>query len=157
MEKSIFRKQSLDKVTSPEQLNDYIKVTRVSIWIVLAIAVILVVSAFVWGFVGSLQTSVTVTGVAENNKIVCYLEDVNEIKTGNTVTGFGKVTSISEKPVSRKYIEEKYDEYTVYKLDPPEWAYEVTVSADGCKDGIYAATIVTDSVKPISFIIGRGE
>ncbi len=157
MEKSIFRKQSLDKVTSPEQLNDYIKVSRVSIWIVLAVAVILVVSAFVWGFVGSLQTSVAVTGVAENNRIVCFLENVDEIKPGDTVTDIGKVIEISEKPVSRATVENSYDEYTVYKLNPPEWSYEVVISAEGCKDGIYTANIVTDSVKPISFLLGRGE
>ncbi len=34
MEDPIFRKKSLDKLSSPEQLNDYIKVTNPGVWII---------------------------------------------------------------------------------------------------------------------------
>ena len=34
--KDIFRKKAVDRVNSPEQLNDYIRVTSPSIWMVLA-------------------------------------------------------------------------------------------------------------------------
>ena len=50
----IFRKKSIDKVSSPEKLDDYIRVTTPSVWITLAAIVILLVGAIVWGFFGEL-------------------------------------------------------------------------------------------------------
>jgi len=52
MKRSVFRKKNLDKVFSPEQLNDYIKVSNPSIWIVLAAVIILLIALFAWAFFG---------------------------------------------------------------------------------------------------------
>ncbi len=52
MKRSIFRKKNLDKVFSPEQLNDYIKVSNPSVWIVLAAVMILLIAFFAWAFWG---------------------------------------------------------------------------------------------------------
>lgn len=54
MNNSIFRQKSMDKVSSPEKLDDYIRVTTPSVWITLAAIVILLVGAIVWGFWGEL-------------------------------------------------------------------------------------------------------
>lgn len=47
---NIFRKTSLDRISSPERLNDYIKVSNPSVWIVLAAVAILLAAAVFWGF-----------------------------------------------------------------------------------------------------------
>ena len=36
MSDQIFRKKSLDRISSPEQLNDYIRVANPGIWMILA-------------------------------------------------------------------------------------------------------------------------
>ena len=41
MSEKLFRKQSLDKVTSPEQLNDYVRVSNPGVWMILAAVIIL--------------------------------------------------------------------------------------------------------------------
>ena len=65
MEKrSIFRKKSLDRVTSPEQLNDYIKVTTPSVWLILIATLILIVGVVGWAVFGRIQVK-TETGVKE--------------------------------------------------------------------------------------------
>ena len=48
MKKSVFRNESLDRVNSPEELNDYIKVTSPSVWIVLSAIVLLLVGFIVF-------------------------------------------------------------------------------------------------------------
>lgn len=48
--KNIFRKSSLDKISSPEKLNDYIKVSNPSVWIVLAAIAVLLVAVVIWGY-----------------------------------------------------------------------------------------------------------
>lgn len=62
--RSIFRKKSLERVTSPEQLNDYIKVTTPSVWIILAATLILIIGTLVWAVFGKIRVN-TESGVKE--------------------------------------------------------------------------------------------
>lgn len=41
MEKQIFRKKSVERVSSPEQLSDYIRVSNPSVWMTLAAIIVL--------------------------------------------------------------------------------------------------------------------
>ena len=45
---SIFRQKSIDRVSSPEQLNDYIRVTTPTVWLVLLALVILLLGMLAW-------------------------------------------------------------------------------------------------------------
>ena len=44
----LFREKSLERVSSPEQLNDYIKVTTPSVWLVLIAVILLLVGILTW-------------------------------------------------------------------------------------------------------------
>ncbi len=46
--KDLFRKSSLDRISSPEMLNEYIKISRPSIWILLGAILVLVIAAAIW-------------------------------------------------------------------------------------------------------------
>ena len=50
----IFRQKSIDKVSSPEKLDDYIRVTTPSVWITLLAMVILLAGTIFWGCFGEL-------------------------------------------------------------------------------------------------------
>ena len=50
---SIFRQKSLKRISSPEQLNDYIRVTRPSVWLVLAAVILLLAGIIVWSILGT--------------------------------------------------------------------------------------------------------
>ena len=54
MDNGIFRQKSIDKVSSPEKMDDYIRVTTPSVWITLAAMVILLVGVIIWGTFGEL-------------------------------------------------------------------------------------------------------
>ena len=49
----LYREKSLQKVSSPEQLDDYIKVTTPSVWVVLLALVILLIGILAWSIFGS--------------------------------------------------------------------------------------------------------
>ena len=51
----LFRKKSLDKVSSPEELNDYIRVTTPSVWLILAAVLILVIGILAWCVLGTVK------------------------------------------------------------------------------------------------------
>ncbi len=52
---SIFRAKSIDRVSSPEQLNDYIRVTTPPVWVALFAIILLLAGVFVWSLCGRLE------------------------------------------------------------------------------------------------------
>ena len=53
--RSIFREKSIARVTGPEALNDYIRVTTPSVWIVLIALVVLLVGMLAWSVFGTVE------------------------------------------------------------------------------------------------------
>ena len=62
----IFRKSSMDRISSPEQLTDYLKVTNPGIWVLLVAVIILLGGLFAWSMVGNLETVAEGVAVVEN-------------------------------------------------------------------------------------------
>jgi len=60
----LFRKKNLDKISSPEQLNDYIRVTKPSVWLTLLAVLLLLVGMLVWSVLGTVEV-VNVNGQTE--------------------------------------------------------------------------------------------
>ena len=56
MEKQLFRKESIERVSSPEQLSDYLRVTSPAVWVVLAAVILLLASLFVWSSVTAVES-----------------------------------------------------------------------------------------------------
>lgn len=51
----IFREKSIDRVTGPESLNDYMRVTSPSVWIALLALVVLLVGLLAWSVFGRIE------------------------------------------------------------------------------------------------------
>lgn len=81
MNNSVFRQSSIDRVQSPEQLNDYIKVSNPSAWIIMIAAIILLVSVLVWSVFGTLEMNKSVTSMDKNGDIVVTMvtEEIHPI------------------------------------------------------------------------------
>ena len=45
----LYRKGSLERIQSPEQLNDYLRVTHPSVWVLLTAVILLLAGLLVWG------------------------------------------------------------------------------------------------------------
>lgn len=69
MENNLFRKSSLDRISSPEQLSEYIKITNPSMWVVLVGILVMLVFAAIWGFTGTIPETVSIQGISEGNTI----------------------------------------------------------------------------------------
>lgn len=138
MGEEIFRKKSLDKVKSPENLDDYIRVSNPSIWMLLASVIVLLVGLCVWSVFGHVDSTVPATINIDNNKAVCYIpeEDMSSIKEGLIV---------------------EYSDYqaVITKIgDKDKRGYECTLDADSYPgNGVYDGKVVVSRIKPISFIM----
>ena len=56
MDNQIFRKESLDQISSPEQLNDYLRVTNPAVWLVLTAVILLLAGMLLWASVASIDS-----------------------------------------------------------------------------------------------------
>lgn len=157
MEESVFREKSLAQISSPEQLNDYIKVSGPSVWVVLAAVLLLLFALFFWAITGSIPLTLNVSGMAENGEVTCYVsaEDAAKLTPGMPVQvdgAAGSVLAIGEVPLSYAEAAARYaNDYTSYALGLGEWNVPVTVKAD-VSAGVHALTFVTDAVQPIRFL-----
>lgn len=165
MQNKLFNKASLERISSPEKLNDYIQVANPSIWMILGAVILLLAAVLVWGIFGSVSTSYTVKGVASGGEIVCYInanEGINlEEGMQASITGdmkgavVGEISSVSATPLS--YMEAAAgieSDYAVYTLNLADWNMKATVSADSdfTEGAIYSVSITTESIRPIDLV-----
>lgn len=170
MENHFFRQKSIEQVSSPEQLNDYIRVSNPSVWMILTAVIVLLTGVCIWGVFGHLDTTVGCVCISDGSRNVVYIKetDMVSLKT-NLVSSENRKASITEgmcvtvggqeyeikaigtEPVS---VGGDFSEYAMHigNLKNGEWVYEATLDAV-LPDGVYAAEIVVGSVKPMSFVI----
>lgn len=156
MENSIFRKKSLERISSPEQLNDYIKVTNPSVWILLGAIIVLLLGVVIWAVFGQVATTVNAVALVEDGIATCYVReaDAASVAPGDAVHIGGEtyaLESVSAEPVQASAVLDAYALH-VGELQDGEWAYRAALSAS-IPDGVYVASIVTESVSPISFVV----
>ena len=78
---SIFRRESLDRVESPEQLDAYIKVARPKVWLIMAALLVAVISVIVWSVVGSLPQTMEIKGITVGENVINCYEGVENANT----------------------------------------------------------------------------
>ena len=70
MNEEIFKKKSLDKVKSPESIDDYIRVSNPGVWLLLISVIVLLIGAVVWGIFGRIDSTVSASVRIENGTAV---------------------------------------------------------------------------------------
>ena len=133
MNEEIFRKKSLDKIKSPESLNDYVRVTNPGVWLLLAAVIVLLVGAVIWGVYGHIDTLADADMHVKNGEAFCYIsaEDIGAVESGMVIKckdAEGTVKDVDYKA-----------SFATADIDLP--------------DGHYDASIVIESIRPVSFII----
>lgn len=140
--KEVFRKSSVERISSPEQLNDYIRVIKPSVVLLTGALVLLLVGAVIWGIAGTIPVTVSEKGAfyqTENggscDQMVCVLtaEAAGKLKEGMEVQvspdtasrdtyGYvkGSIDKISQYPVSLEEIEDLVQNETLAHSIMPE-------------------------------------
>ena len=133
----IFRKKSIESISSPEQLNDYLKVTNVGVWIVFAAVIIFLGGLITWSAVGRLETTANGVAVVENKTAQILITD-----TANTDIEAGMTVRIGD------------EEYIITAVEKDSLGRNVAYAPVLESDGKYDVEIVVESVAPISFLLG---
>ena len=131
---SIFRSETLKRISSPEQLTDYLRVTNPGIWVLLAGIILFLAGVFVWFYIGTLETVVPVkVSVEEKRALVIPAESATLVE--------GMPLRVSS------------DEYPIASVDTDEYGRTFGTAAVDLPDGVYDGTVVTEQTHPISFLL----
>lgn len=135
MDEQIFRKKSLDRISSPEQLDDYLKVSTPNLWLVLCAVIVLLLGILTWASVDYLETSISAVGTIENKEaeIVLTGNDAEKIQSGMQVR-VGTYDTVID------FIQ--YDEL----------GRAIAICAADVPNGNYKVEIVLERIHPISFL-----
>ena len=167
MQNQIFRKKSLDRVASPDQLDDYIHVTRPSVWVVFAAIALLLIGVCVWSAFGYLDTTASMAAYADDQgeKLILYVNESSAeyVKPGTVFRINGMeytVSSIENDPVRMETANGLNGDMLAYALHvgdliAGEWvrfAY-AEQGAYPLQPGIYEAAVVLERVHPMTFIL----
>ena len=158
MKNQLFREKSMERVSSPEQLNDYIRVANPSVWIALSAVIFLLVGIVVWGVFGKLDTILTVGAVTDGEQTICYVKesDISNISTDMKVRLNGEEFGIADIAVQPIQVDTAFPEYLAHLggISQGEWVYAVILDGSfGADGGIYAAEIVIESISPMTFVV----
>lgn len=74
MAKQLYRDKSIKYISSPEQLNDYLKVTKPAVWAVLLAVVLLLVGLLIWGAFAYIGSSIDGIAEVDSGKLVIHFE-----------------------------------------------------------------------------------
>lgn len=158
MNSSIFRRKSMDKISSPEQMNDYIRVANPSVWMILAAIIVLLIGVCVWGMYGQLDTKLQTGGICEDGKLTCYVSeaDFGKVQAGMTVAVGEKEYTVSSVAKASVRLDGSTDAYLIHLagLGEGDWAYAVVVDAPDLQNGTYSVSVIIERVRPLDFVLG---
>ena len=125
-ESSLYRKESMRRIQSPEELNDYLRITSPAVWVVLAGVILLLAGLLVWGSFARIDSFASGTARVENGEMTIVFDDAaagGNVEPGMTVR-IGDV-SVPVKSVGRS------ESGAVFALADADLA-----------DGVYRASVI---------------
>ncbi|HBA50823.1 MAG TPA: hypothetical protein DCZ91_24115 [Lachnospiraceae bacterium] len=155
MEKRIYREKSMKRISSPEQLDDYIKVTGTGMWMVMGAVILLLAGVCTWGIFGRLDTVIKAPAVVKDGTLLCYIKETDreQVSVGMQVEIRGKgysILSVSDAPM------QAYGTLTPYAMHigdfaDGEWVYAAVADTE-LADGVYEGEVVVESIAPAFFV-----
>ncbi len=135
MESNLFRKKAMEKISSPEQLSDYLRVTNPGIWLTLTAVVLILLGLIAWAAVGTLETTVPANASVAGGNASIFTVGTNaaELKTGMTV----HIAS---------------DDYIISEIKSDEYGRSIAITKVSLPDGSYDAEVVVEEIHPIQFL-----
>ena len=120
----LYRKGSMERIQSPEQLNDYLHVTNPSVWLLLTAVILLLAGLLVWGSFTYIDSVATGSAEVSDGTMTLRFEDpvtAESIEVGMTVNigeTSAEILSLGEDEQGR---------FALAQVDLPDGQYEASV------------------------------
>ena len=152
MENQLFRQKSIDRISSPEELHDYMRVTSPRLWMILTAVITLLIGFIIYASTANLENTMpikvdlqTIDLSDERGEIVKYtfiecmlpISQLEMVQPGMAMRVAGQTGKIS----------------SLYTSDDQlGLLFEMDNAYLGLPDGTYDAELVLESTTPISFL-----
>lgn len=124
-----------DRISSPEQLADYFKVTNAGVWLILAAVIALLAGLFIWACIGRIESVEDARAVVKDSQAIIYPSDGSKVELRS-----GMILRIDD------------DEFTIKDVMRDDQGRSVAFANVTASDGEYSSEIVLESIHPISFL-----
>lgn len=131
---TLFREKTLQRISSPEKLTEYLRVTNPGIWIVLGAIILLLGGLFIWSAIGTLETMADARVIVEDHVAMVITDGSSKLADGmplRILSGDYCIAATAEDDYGRVY----------------------GIAEVALPDGIYDGTVVVDQVRPIEFLL----
>ena len=130
----IFRKKTIERISSPDKLTDYLRVTNPGIWLILTIVVILLAGLIAWASIGTLETKAAATILVENHDALIVTSDNRTIEEGMPF----KIAD---------------NEYVIASVRSDEYGRMIGLAEVSLPDGTYTGNVIVERIHPINFLL----
>lgn len=144
------------------ELTHYLKAARPGSWLILSLTLLIVGMALVWSFLGTMKTTIPVTGLKEGAHFTGYLapKDSLSLQAGMSVDYQGKsvgilvsrgTTNIDAQEIVSAIDNAYYSNQLV--LNPYNLEIKIDVDPNACPDGVITLEIVLAETRPFDFLM----
>ncbi len=133
-QETIFRKETLDRISSPEQLTDYLRVTNPGIWLVLVTVILLLAGLLAWSTVGTLETRAQAKVVVKDYRAEVVVSGPETVEKGMPL----RIAS---------------EEYQIISVEEDEYGRTLAYAEVTLPDGIYDGCVVVEQIHPVEFLL----
>ncbi len=178
----VFRRSTMNRVASSDELDRYIKVTNPSAWVVLIAALLLVGGITVWSFLAVIPVTMDTVGLTSveynpgNPTVVCVVDKTTASRIRETgmkayIDGVeAKSATLDETPVSAAEVQRLLDsDYLAQSIKLDDWNYRITIEPGGDLNytdftietfggdqaHLVPVSIVTSETQPIRILLGQ--
>lgn len=153
---SIFRKKSLERISTPEELDKYLTVTGPGVWFPLLAVVVLLIGVFAWAVLGHLDTKLNVAVVSGDGGVICCVpaDKLDNALQGGTVRIADGEYALRDDGLAAQLITAETDinMRLAGSLTEDDIIRPLAVDVS-LPEGVYEGEIIVETVNPISFII----
>lgn len=181
--KEVFRRSTMNRVTSSDELDHYIKVTNPSAWAVTLAALLLICGIITWSVIAIVPVTVETIGVTVPNDdpnkvtVLCWVDEttadrINESGMKASVDGIeAEDAMLGETPMSFFEVVSFLDiDYFAEKVQLENWNYLVSIELDtdpthtdyavetSMGEGhLVPVSIVVSETRPINIVLGKNS
>ena len=123
------------KITSPEKLNDYLKATSVTTWVLLGVVMAFLVGVLIWSHLAEVTYKIEGKATISSSEVRLEIDEsrLSELKVGQIVyilDSKGEITSIDDNGMP-------------------------VISGINLSDGEYEYTLIIKTINPIEYLLNR--
>ncbi|MCQ2080677.1 MAG: hypothetical protein MJZ11_03405 [Lachnospiraceae bacterium] len=158
MKDDLFNKKSIEKISSPDKLDEYIKVTNPGIWLLLIAIVVFLAATVIWSTSAQMVTNISTVAEVVDGKGSVYIaeEDIEDFSDDANVvlTQLNIAKPVISLSTSAYEASDVMDEFMLRqaKIAKNEWVYIATFNAEDVENGIYISEVQYNGTNLFTYV-----